>query len=333
MTDSTRKTPGAWRPALFLFVMATLIPELLIGSTPLSRLNQLIFQFPLYGSAALVIRELVIRFRLGRAGLAVLGLAYGVTIEGLALQSLFNPHFLTLDISFGRAGEVNWPWTVYMAGYHALWSATLPVMLAELAFPQRATESWLGHFGTGAFLVLLAFMVFAFHAIFVKMSGYQAPAAWYAGAALTIALLVVLGLQLKRREPATGGPTPARFVPGVFTFLFGLLWLGLYGDIFRHPHLLPAAGNIAAGPAPRRRLYSPDPEVRPHPLVAFPPAFLRGRRTRGQQPLRLCGRHRFPQRLEARPLRPDGGGGARRNRIDRPRPATGPRRRCATVEG
>ena len=246
MTDSTQKTPGAWRAALFLFVMATLIPELLIGSTPLSRINQLIFQFPLYGSAALVIREMVIRFRLGRAGLVVLGLAYGVTIEGLALQSLFNPHFLTLDISFGRAAGVNWPWAIYMVAYHALWSVTIPVTLAELVFPQRATESWLGRFGTGAFFVWLLVMVAAFRAIFVKMSGYQAPVAQYAGAAGLIVLLALVGLQLKRSEPSGTAAAPARMVPGVFMFLFGLLWLVLYGDIFHHPHLLSVTGNLVA---------------------------------------------------------------------------------------
>ena len=48
MTQPPRQPRGTWSAALFLFVIATLIPELLIGSTPLSRLNQLLFQFPYY---------------------------------------------------------------------------------------------------------------------------------------------------------------------------------------------------------------------------------------------------------------------------------------------
>ena len=58
MTDPQPKPSGAWRAVLFLFVLATLIPELLIGSTPLSRIHTLLFQLPYYGSAALVIREM-----------------------------------------------------------------------------------------------------------------------------------------------------------------------------------------------------------------------------------------------------------------------------------
>ena len=247
MNESTAKTPGAWRAVLFLFVIATVIPEVLIGSTPLSRLNQLVLQFPLYGSAALVVRELVVRFRLGRAGLLALGLAFGITIEGLALQSLFNPHFLNFDITFGRAAEVNWPWALYMVGYHALWSITVPITLTELVFPSRAVQSWLGKFGTGAFLVLLALMIIAFHAIFVKMSGFSAPITLYVGALLAITLLVVLGLQLKHRERAPLAPAPSLYLPGILSFLFGLAWLGLYGVIFHHPYVMSAGVNLAAG--------------------------------------------------------------------------------------
>jgi len=64
MTNWHPKTPGAWRAVLFLLVIATLIPELLLGSTPLSRSYQLVFELPYYGSAALVIREAVIRLKL-----------------------------------------------------------------------------------------------------------------------------------------------------------------------------------------------------------------------------------------------------------------------------
>ncbi len=247
MNAASSQPARTWPAALFLFIAATVIPEVLIGSTPLSRLNTLVFQFPLYGSAALLIRELVIRFRLGFAGLLVLGLAYGVTIEGLALQSLFNPHFLNLDISFGRTAGVNWPWALYMVGYHALWSMTVPIMLAELLFPQRAGAPWLGKAGLGIFTGLLLLMVAAFRAIFVRMSGFQAPVLNYAGAAAAVVAFAFAGLRLKRGSAAPAAAPAARYLPGLFAFLLGLLWLGLYGDIFHHPHLLPAAANLGVG--------------------------------------------------------------------------------------
>jgi hypothetical protein len=247
MNNSHPKPPGTWRAVLFLFVVATLIPELLIGSTPLSRINQLIFEFPYYGSAALLVREAVIRFKLGRAGLILLGLAFGVVTEGLSLQSIFNPHFLNLDISYGRAGEVNWVWMFYMVGYHAIWSITIPVTLAGLVFRERRQESWLGRIGLGGFLVLFVVMAFAFHAIFVKMSNFRAPNLPYSVAAIVVGLLIAAGLCLKARPAnVVSRPVPT-WLPGIFMALAGIFWLLLYGEIFRKPHLFPVEVNLPLG--------------------------------------------------------------------------------------
>jgi hypothetical protein len=247
MSDSHPKTHGAWRAVLFLFLVATLIPELLIGSTPLSRIYQFVFQFPYYGSAALVIREAVIRFKLSRAGLMFLGLAFGVITEGLSLQSIFNPYFLNLDITYGRAAEVNWPWMFYMVGYHAIWSITIPVTLAGLVFRERRQESWLGGLGLGGFLVLFVVMAFAFHAIFVKMSNFRAPALPYAVAAGVAGLLIAAGLRMKARPVSVTARRVPCWLPGIFMFLVGVSWLLLYGVIFHKPHFMPAEGNLILG--------------------------------------------------------------------------------------
>jgi hypothetical protein len=246
MTDA-QKPKATFVAPLFLFITSTLIAELLIGSTPLSRINTLLFQFPYYGSAALVIREIVLRLRLSRAGLGLLGVAFGLVTEGLALQSVFNPHFLNLDIAFGRAGDVNWPWALYMVGYHAVWSITIPVMLAGLVFPGRRDEPWLGRITTGAFLLLFVLMTFAFHAIFVKMSGFRAPTGPYAVAAVIAAALVVIALRLKRRGVPALVPQGRVWLAGIMMFGSGLFWLMLYGEIFRHPHVVPAAWNLMFG--------------------------------------------------------------------------------------
>ena len=247
MTESKTPPRGAYLAPLFLFVMATLIPELLIGSTPLSRIHTLLFQFPYYGSAALLIREAVIRLGLGRAGLVVLCLAFGVITEGLALQSVFNPHFLNLDISFGRVGDVNWLWTIYMVGYHALWSVSIPVTLAGIVFRDRQHDPWLGRIGIGGFMVLFPVMAVAFHAIFVKMSNFGAPTLPYAGAAVAVTSLIATGLYLQRGKSSSGAPPPRVYLPGVLTFLGGLTWLLLYGEIFRSQRVAPASVNLAAG--------------------------------------------------------------------------------------
>jgi hypothetical protein len=177
----------------------------------------------------------------------LLGLAFGVITEGLALQSIFNPHFLNLDISYGRAAEVNWPWMFYMVGYHAVWSITIPVTLAGLVFRERQQESWLGWNGLGIFLVLFVLMAFASHAIFVKMSNFRATTLPYVGAVGAVGLFIVAGLRLKARPaPLSAHPVPD-WLPGIFMFLAGIFWLLLYGEIFRIPHLLPVAANLTLG--------------------------------------------------------------------------------------
>jgi hypothetical protein len=244
MTDAQPSSPAAYRAPLFLFVVATLIPELLIGSTPLSRINTLLFQFPYYGSAALVIREVVIRRGLSRTALLLLGLAFGTVSEGLSLQSVFNPDFLHLDITFGRAGGVNWPWAIYMVAYHAIWSITLPITLTGLLFRDRRDQPWLGRVATGVFLLLFVLMAFAFHATFVKMSGFRAPTGPYLAAAALVTLLVIVALGLKRRDAPAGAPSTRAWLAGVMMFGFGLIWLMLYGEIFRHPPVTPVTWNL-----------------------------------------------------------------------------------------
>jgi hypothetical protein len=65
-------------------------------------------------------------------------------LENLLLQSAFNPMFLGNDLTFGRTLEINWIWGEYIIGYHAIWSITLPILLAELLFPDQSDRPWLG---------------------------------------------------------------------------------------------------------------------------------------------------------------------------------------------
>lgn len=247
MTNSHPEKSGAWRAVLFLLVIATLIPELLLGSTPLSRAYQLIFELPYYGSAALVIREVVIRLNLSRAGLLLFGLAFGVISEGLVLQSIFNPHFLHLNISYGRSAEVNWAWMFYMVGYHAVWSIMIPVTLAGLVFRERRQEPWLGRKGLGAFLMLFVLNAFLGHAIFVKMSNFRAATLPYGAAVVVVGLLIVAGLRMKARPAPLFAHSVLDWIPGIFTFFAGIFWLMLFGKIFSIPHRLPAAGDLILG--------------------------------------------------------------------------------------
>src|SRR6476619_1426145 len=132
-------------PAATLFVLAPLIGEVLFGAIPLSRLPfGLLGVVGLYGGGAILVRELVVRRRLGAAWLVVLGLAYGLAEEGLVVQSLFNQHYPGLDFLgyYGHWLGVNWVWAQFIVPYHAVFSIAIPIVITELLFPERRDRPW-----------------------------------------------------------------------------------------------------------------------------------------------------------------------------------------------
>jgi hypothetical protein len=86
-------------PLLVLFVLAPLVAEVLLGAT-LSCIGGLLPVSLLYGGGAVLIRELA-RRRGGWGSIALLGAAYGIVEEGLAIQSLFNPNLFNAGMSGG----------------------------------------------------------------------------------------------------------------------------------------------------------------------------------------------------------------------------------------
>ena len=89
---------------------------------------------PIYAGGALFLREAWRRTGGGYLNLLLLGVAYGLVEEGLALQSLTSPHL------YGAAGwaprllGVNTDYTELNLVYHAVFSVTIPVVLVELLF-------------------------------------------------------------------------------------------------------------------------------------------------------------------------------------------------------
>src|SRR6185369_6232804 len=134
-------------PVLVLAVLAVVVPEILFGSTPLTELGRILVTMPIYAGGAVLIRELARRRRVGWPQIAMLGAAYGLIEEGLVLGSIFSPNLFNAALVGGRLFGVNWTWTEWTLGYHAVWSVSIPILLAELLFPARRTEPWLGRIG------------------------------------------------------------------------------------------------------------------------------------------------------------------------------------------
>src|SRR5258707_57155 len=84
-----------WPALLTLYFLAPAVGELLSGSTPpllfISPFS-LLFEAGLYGSGAILVRELARRRGLGWGSIVLLGAAYGILEEGLVVTSWFNPY-------------------------------------------------------------------------------------------------------------------------------------------------------------------------------------------------------------------------------------------------
>lgn len=99
-------------PAIVLFFLAPAIGELLSGSAPPAEFFNpigLLLLSSLYGSGALLARELKLIWKKGYVSLFILGAAYGVIEEGLMVKSFFDPGWMDLGVLgvYGRWLEVN----------------------------------------------------------------------------------------------------------------------------------------------------------------------------------------------------------------------------------
>lgn len=143
------------------------IPEYLTGSWKLSSLFSnplnftifLILNIGLYTSGALLVREYSVAFRKGWLSVFILGCAYGIVEEAIALHTFFqvtgNPvGFLGY---YGRFAGVDWVWAFGLTVFHAIFSITLPILLISIAYPESSTKRLTG--GAGAFLLIFIYSI------------------------------------------------------------------------------------------------------------------------------------------------------------------------------
>src|ERR1043165_4069301 len=189
-------------PVFTLFILSPWVAEVLFGATPLSRIGALLVVAPLYGGGAILIRELARRRGTGWTQIFLLAAAYGIIEEGLAIQSIFNPNLFNAGLLGGRALGVNWVWSLWTIGYHIVYSISIPILLAELLFPTRRDEPWLGRLGMIIVGLLYVLGLLAIGAIyrFMLAPDFHPPLLLNLFAALVAIVLIVVALT--RRTPA-----------------------------------------------------------------------------------------------------------------------------------
>ena len=234
-------------PPLVLFLLSPAIAELLSGSAPpLEFFNPLGFVIlaSLYGSGAILARELALRWRKGYLSLLLLGAAYGVIEEGLMVKSFFDPAWPDLGVlgAFGRWMGINWVWAEMLIIYHAVFSIAIPVLLVELAYPSQRKEHWVGSHGSAAFAILLAGIVFLG---FFAMTPYRPPLPQYFSAVTLAIFFIFLAWKVPSKNGRQGSTNSRGSASFFATGLFGTI--GFFIVFWVLPNLLSPLGVMLLG--------------------------------------------------------------------------------------
>lgn len=206
-----------------LAVLSPFIAEFLLGDQYLAgltpapqQLGEFILFVAFYGLAAVLIRELARRLRIGWTGLLLLALGFGIFEEGLITQSLFNPHYLGLSLierGYVPGLGIGAPWTIFVISLHVVWSISSPIAIVEAWLgrgdPTRGTDPWLGRVGIVVCLVIFLLAAAATAAFSVLSDAHQfvAPPGRLIAAAVAVGLAVLLAIRLRGRQRIAIRPT------------------------------------------------------------------------------------------------------------------------------
>jgi hypothetical protein len=195
-------------PVVCLLLLSPGIPEYLSGSSPLNAivlnpgmfLFQLLANLGLYGPGVLLVREAKVRWKLGWGSVLMLGAAYGILEEGVALSTLFNPQAGPVGAlgTYGHWLGVSWVWLAGILPVHMIYSISLPILLLGMALPETEGRPFLQGRKLSAAIVILGVDVtglFLLTTLGVKF--------WMGFPVLAGSLLAILALVVAaRRVPA-----------------------------------------------------------------------------------------------------------------------------------
>jgi hypothetical protein len=249
--------PRWWKsPFLLLLVLTPGIPEYLTGSSsataivlnPAGFVLQLGLNAALYTAGALLIREAVVRWKKGWASVLLLGAAYGIVEEGLAVHTFFEAGGSPVGIlgSYGRLFGVNWVWVSGLTVFHAVYSIALPILILGLVYPETNGRSLVGTRG-----LRVAGIAYVADVVLLTIVVGSHP-----DAAQTLLFLAVVGalVALAYRVPAellAPRAGPSRATPTQLAILGGSwfpIWI-VAGSILPFTRLPPVldAAFLAAG--------------------------------------------------------------------------------------
>ena len=157
---------------------------------------------PLYGTAAVLIRELVRRTGRGWPSILLLSAAFGLIQAGLIDQSLLD-HEEMAKSEFWDAPTTLLPIVgvdasqllTFVVG-HVIWSFAAPIAVVEATVPRIADRPWLGRFGIAGVIGLYLLAAVFFMNDLVLSRGNLAPPVELAGVAFVVLVLMVTAFRL-----------------------------------------------------------------------------------------------------------------------------------------
>lgn len=204
MTRGQGSRGARWAAILALVALAPVCAEFLVAYLDITgdlgeSLFAVVFFMPLYGGAALLIREVTVRTRRGWRARLLLAAAFGVAMTGLIDLSLWmtdRPEIEFWDelqtttylpaLGFSAYAALTW-----VVG-HVVMSVAAPLVVVEAASPRLRGRPWLGPVGLVVWSV--GFLTVATMIHVTERADYDVHVEWfeYAGAAAAVGLLVAL---------------------------------------------------------------------------------------------------------------------------------------------
>jgi len=196
---------------------------------PLNLIFVVLFFVPLYGGAALLIREIAVRTGRGWRGRLLLAAAFGVAMPTVIDLSLFTPDRDDIDdwstiLHAASFLGIGWYAVVTWIAGHVVMSIGAPIVVGESL--ARRPGPWLGRFGTAAFAVAFLCWAVFIHQDAAGSYPNTAGFAEYAVSGVLIAIPVALAFTPLGRpaSPRLGADCPR---PRVLVLIGAIGMLGL----------------------------------------------------------------------------------------------------------
>jgi hypothetical protein len=233
MKNGKRKSVA---PAICLIFFAPLIAEVLPGATRFSSMFVFPIEVSVWGGGALLIRHVVRKRKLGRANMLFLALALSFAEEFLIQQTSIAPMVIKIKGAiYARAFGINYVYLLWAVIYESVLVVFIPVYLAELIFPNRKNDLWIGKGGVILFIIL--FLLGSYLAWFswtriarinvFHLGAYTPPLTLVMIGITLVVILIFLGIKFSTGNSVQNLNVPKPWIVAITGGLWAIILYGI----------------------------------------------------------------------------------------------------------